>query len=301
MDLAKARHALVTGGASGIGLGIVEALVERGIKVTAVDVIGERLETQFAGRAAEVLPCRLDTRDRAGWVEAKLAAETRFGPVDILVNNAGIGPDGHELADMDIESFDRTIAINLTGVFNGVHAFVGEMKARGSGHIVNTASMNGVIAGMARYGAYATAKHAVVGMSEALREELAPFGVGVSVLCPGPVLSNMPETSRLLGSDAPPRRWPEGTVGLEPIMAGRMVLRAIELDMSHILTHPGYFPAIDMRNETIRAAAALAAKEWPALARYPPAIQRPVDGSVNALEHPAATRDIGALIARGFP
>lgn len=265
MDLATARHALVTGGASGIGLGIVEALVARGIAVTAVDVIGERLDARFAGREGEVFPYRLDTRDRAGWIEAKRAAEARFGPVDILVNNAGIGPDGHELADMDIESFDRTIAINLTGVFNGIHTFVGDMKARGRGHIVNTSSLNGVIAGMARYGAYATAKHAVTGLSEALREELAPFGVGVSVLCPGPVYSNMPETSRLLGSDAPAQRWPDGTVGMEPIVAGRIVLRAIELDMSHILTHPQLWPAIDARNEAIRVAAQRAADEWPGI------------------------------------
>lgn len=267
MDLARARHALVTGGASGIGLGIVEAFIERGIKVTVVDVIGERLAEQFIGREAEVLSVRLDTRDRAGWADAKQSAEARFGPVDTLVNNAGIGPDGHELADMDIESFDRTIAINITGVFNGVHAFIGDMRARGFGHIVNTASMNGVIAGMARYGAYATAKHAVVGMSEALRAELEPFGVGVSVLCPGPVYSNMPETSRLLGNEAPAQRWPDGTVGMEPIVAGRIVLRAIELNMSHILTHPQMFPAIDMRNDKIRQAAALAAEEWPKLAR----------------------------------
>lgn len=267
MDLARARHALVTGGASGIGLGIVGAFAERGIKVTAVDVIGERLEQQFASREADVLPVQLDTRDRAGWVQAKQSAEARLGPVDILVNNAGIGPDGHELAEMDIESFDRTIAINITGVFNGVHAFIDDMRTRGFGHIINTASMNGVIAGMARYGAYATAKHAVVGMSEALRAELEPFGVGVSVLCPGPIYSNMPETSRLLGNDAPAQRWPDGTVGMEPIVAGRIVLRAIELNMSHILTHPQMFPAIDMRNDAIRHAAALAAEEWPKLSQ----------------------------------
>ena len=75
-------------------------------------------------------------RDRAGWVRTKHAAEARFGPADILVNNAGIGPDGHELADMTLESFDRTISINLTAVFNGVHVFVNDMKARRSGYIV---------------------------------------------------------------------------------------------------------------------------------------------------------------------
>ena len=118
---------------------------------------------------------------------------------------------------------------------------------------------------MARYGAYATAKFGVTGLSEALRQELAPFGIGVSVLCPGPVFSNMPETSRLLGSDAPAKRWPDGTIGMDPIVAGRIVLRAIELDMSHILTHPQMWPAIDHRNDAIRAAARLAADEWPGL------------------------------------
>ena len=265
MDLTNVRHALVTGGASGIGLGIVNAFVERGIAVTAIDIVRARLDEQFAKRGEEILPYQLDTRDRAGWVQAKHTAEARFGPVDILVNNAGIGPDGHELADMTLDSFDRTISINLTAVFNGVHVFVNDMKARGSGYIVNTASMNGLILGMARYGAYATAKFGVVALSEALREELAPHGVGVSVLCPGPVYSNMPETSRLLGSDAPERRWPAGTVGMEPIKAGRIVMRSIELDLSHIFTHPAYWPAVDHRNDVIERAARIAEENWPAI------------------------------------
>ena len=265
MELTKIRHALVTGGASGIGLGIVNAFAERGIPVTVADIVQERLDRQFAERDDTILPIRLDTRDRHGWAEAKRESEARFGPVDVLVNNAGIGPDGHEITEMRPESFDMTIAINLVAVFNGIHAFAGDMKSRRSGHIVNTASMNGVIAGMARYGAYAASKHGVVGLSEALRAELEPFGIGVSVLCPGPVLSDMPETSRLLGNDAPAKRWPDGTIGMEPILAGRIVLRSIELNLSHILTHPDYFPAIDHRNETIRRAAQVGADQWPSL------------------------------------
>jgi NAD(P)-dependent dehydrogenase (short-subunit alcohol dehydrogenase family) len=265
LDLANIHHALVTGGASGIGLGIVEAFAERDIAVTVADIVQERLDEQFADRRETILPIRLDTRDRDGWAKTRRTAEARFGQVDVLVNNAGIGPDGHELADMTPESFDKTIAINLTAVFNGIHSFVGNMKARGSGHIVNTASMNGVMLGLALYGAYAASKFGVVGLSETLREELEPHGVGVSVLCPGPVLSNMPETSRLLGNDAPTKRWPDGTVGMEPIMAGRIVLRSIELNLSHILTHPDYFPAIDHRNDVIRQAAEIEQMEWPSL------------------------------------
>jgi len=269
LELEQVRHALVTGGASGIGLGIVNAFTERGIPVTVADIVQERLNEQFADRTDSILPIRLDTRDRDGWARAKQEAESRFGPVDVLVNNAGIGPDGHEIADMAPASFDMTIAINLIAVFNGIHAFVNDMKERRSGHIVNTASMNGVIAGMARYGAYAAAKHGVVGLSEALREELEPFGVGVSVLCPGPVLSNMPETSRLLGNDAPAQRWPDGTVGMEPIFAGRIVLRSIELNLGHILTHPDYYPAIGHRMEVIREASEIEQAEWPKLEGWP--------------------------------
>jgi NAD(P)-dependent dehydrogenase (short-subunit alcohol dehydrogenase family) len=265
MELSTVRHAFVTGGASGIGLGIVEAFAERSIPVTVGDIVQERLDAQFADRTDTILPIRFDTRDREGWSEAKREAEARFGPVDVLVNNAGIGPDGHEIADMTAESFDLTIAINLVAVFNGIHAFVNDMKQRGAGHIVNTASMNGLIPGLARYGAYAASKHGVVGLSEALRQELEPFGVGVSVLCPGPVYSNMPETSRLLGNDAPTQRWPDGTVGMEPILAGRIVLRAIELNLGHVLTHPDYFPAIDHRIQTIRQAAEIEQAEWPRL------------------------------------
>ncbi|MDG2004598.1 MAG: SDR family oxidoreductase [Novosphingobium sp.] len=265
MELTRIRHALVTGGASGIGLGIVDAFAERGIAVTVADIIQERLDQQFVMRGENIMPIRLDTRDREGWIEAKRTAETRFGPVDVLVNNAGIGPDGCEISEMTPDSFDKTIAINLTAVFNGINAFVGEMKARGSGHIVNTASMNGIMLGLARYGAYAASKFGVVGLSEALREELEPHGVGVSVLCPGPVLSNMPETSRLLGNPAPEQRWPDGTVGMEPIVAGRIVLRSIELNLGHILTHPNYFPAIDHRNDVIRQAAEIEQAEWASL------------------------------------
>jgi NAD(P)-dependent dehydrogenase (short-subunit alcohol dehydrogenase family) len=269
LALEQVSHALVTGGASGIGLGVVNAFAERGIPVTVADIVQERLDEQFADRTATILPVQLDTRDRDGWAQAKQAAEARFGPVDVLVNNAGIGPDGHEIADMTPASFDMTIAINLVAVFNGIHAFVNDMKERRRGHIVNTASMNGVIAGMARYGAYAAAKHGVVGLSEALREELEPFGVGVSVLCPGPVLSNMPETSRLLGNDAPAQRWPDGTVGMEPIVAGRIVLRSIELNLGHVLTHPDYYPAIGHRMEVIREAAEVEQAEWKKLEGWP--------------------------------
>src|SRR5699024_4587493 len=117
----------------------------------------------------------------------------------ILVNNAGIGFNGRDVVDMDPETFDLIVAIDLTGVFNGVSAFGADMRARGGGHIVNTASVMGLTAGAPGRGAYSAAKSAVIAMSEALRAEMAPHGVGVSVLCPGLVKSNLDTNTTRLG------------------------------------------------------------------------------------------------------
>jgi NAD(P)-dependent dehydrogenase (short-subunit alcohol dehydrogenase family) len=225
MKLSAARHAFVTGGASGIGLGIVDALISSGLSVTVADFDRPTLDAVCAVRSRVLCGIALDTRDRVKWTEAKATAEAAFGPVDILVNNAGIGPDGRELADMDPLSFDQTIAIDLTGVFNGVSAFAADMRKRGSGHIVNTASVVGLTSGFAGLGAYTVAKFGVVALSEVLHKELAPHGVGVSVLCPGPVGTNLHSNTRKAGVGAPsatrgtnvPRMEPS-TVGLTDVV-----------------------------------------------------------------------------------
>ena len=182
------------------------------------------------------------------------AARDRLGIVDILVNNAGIGPDGVALADMDPAAFDRMIRLNLTSVFNGVSAFAGEMRRRGSGHIVNTASMAGLRTS-ATIGAYTAAKFAVVGMSEVLRAELAPHGVGVSVLCPGLVATRLRETTRRAGSDTPVAS--SVALAQEPMDAdivGQMVVRAIRADRPLIVTHPEYRDAVAARGQAVLAA-----------------------------------------------
>lgn len=133
---------------------------------------------------------RLDVADREGWARAE--AETAFGPVDILFNNAGIASFGYELADMAPEAFDRVVAVNLTGVFNGVSAFAAGVRERRRGHIINTSSMAGISAPSGTAGgSYAAAKFGVVRLSETLRAELAPYGVGVSVLCPGVIATGI--------------------------------------------------------------------------------------------------------------
>lgn len=256
MDLNKAKHAFVTGGASGIGLGIARALSRRGLAVTIADVNEEALAQVCAADPA-LSGMVLDTRDRQGWQRVKHEAQGARGPVDVLVNNAGIAPNGSSFADMDPASYDRIIAINLGGVANGVFAFAADMRARGVGHIVNTSSQAGLIASIPGVGAYSVAKYGVTALSESLRVELAPHGVGVSVLCPGYVQTNLAENTMRLGGElrGDGMAMPVSTV--TPDLVGDMVVEGIETDALYILTHPDAWPGIAKRCEKLRAACEL--------------------------------------------
>ena len=247
-DLAG-QHAFVTGGASGIGLAIAEALLAQGARVSVGDFDAERLASLPAGLAG----LALDVRDRAQWASAKAAAEARFGPVGILVNNAGIGPDGKDLADMDPAAFERLIAIKLIGTFNGISAFGGGMRELGSGHIVNTASMAGLMA-IPHLGAYTASKFAVVGMSESLRSEMAPYGVGVSVLCPGLVATNLRETTIRVGSAVTETLNPVQRNGLDPARVGARVVAGIKGNWPYILTHGEDRGPVEKRMNRLMAA-----------------------------------------------
>jgi NAD(P)-dependent dehydrogenase (short-subunit alcohol dehydrogenase family) len=254
MELSQARHAFITGGASGLGLGMADALAGRGLRVTIADIDEQTLRQVLEARSDAYRGQALDTRDRAGWGRAKGEAEAAFGPVDILINNAGIAPIGAELVDEDPATFDLVIAVNLTGVFNGVAAFVSDMRARGRGHIVNTASMAGLMINAPGFGSYAVAKFGVVAMSEQLRIELAPHGVGVSVLCPGYVPTNILRNSIKLagGVGTPPPEMPPSEVSADEV--GGMVARSIEEDLPYIITHPSSWPIVESRNEGLREA-----------------------------------------------
>lgn len=254
MDLNEARHAFVTGGASGLGLGIVDAMVRRGVRVTIADINAEALARVVAERGGAVRGAVLDTRDREGWQRAKAEAEAAFGPVDVLVNNAGIAPNGREFADMDPESFDRVLAINLVGVVNGVFAFAADMRTRGRGHIVNTSSQAGLTASVPGVGAYAVAKFGVTALSESLRQELAPHGIGVSVLCPGYVSTNLAENTVKVGGEV---RQYAGTMPpseITPDDVGEMVAAGIANDEAVIVTHKQVWRSLEPRLAAIRAA-----------------------------------------------
>jgi NAD(P)-dependent dehydrogenase (short-subunit alcohol dehydrogenase family) len=262
MDLADAKHAFVTGGASGIGLGIADALAARGIAVTIVDIDQAALDQAVAGRGERFRGQQLDVGDRAGWARAKAESEAAFGPVDILVNNAGIGPDGAEIADLTFESFDRIVGINLVGVFNGVATFAADLRARRRGHIVNTASIAGLFASAPGVSAYAVAKYGVVAMSETLRGEMAPHGVGISVLCPGFVATNIiANTAKISGVETDYDGDMEPGTGMSPEAAGRIVAEGIAADRLYILTHPEMWPVIAARHAAMQADFEAAMKE----------------------------------------
>lgn len=189
--------AIVTGGASGIGRAIATALVRRGHTVSVADrnaegavAVAERLNTMGPGKA---FAATLDVTEAAAVAEHYLSVKEDYGSLDLVFNNAGVAIGG--LAEeLTLDHWNRAIDINLKGVVHGVHAAYPIMLEQGSGHIVNTASMAGLVP-MPMGIPYTATKHAVVGLSTGLRAEAAARGVKVSVVCPSfvdtPLLSNI--------------------------------------------------------------------------------------------------------------
>jgi NAD(P)-dependent dehydrogenase (short-subunit alcohol dehydrogenase family) len=181
-DLFRDRVAIVTGGGSGIGAAIVRALAARGTKVVIAD-IDETAGKSVAGSLTGVDSVTLDVRDAAAVAELVTRTVAEHGRLDYMFNNAGIAVGG--LAEeFTLEHWDRVIDINLRGVVHGVHAAYPVMLAQGHGHIVNTASLAGLVPGPG-LAPYDAAKHGVVGLSLSLRAEAAGRGVKVSAICPG--------------------------------------------------------------------------------------------------------------------
>ena len=193
------RTAFITGGANGIGLGIARSFARAGTRLALIDLHAAALAqaAEELRGTTEVTTAVLDVRDRAAYARIADEVEEKLGPVSILVNNAGVA--GGAPADrLTYDLWDWGMGINLDGVVNGVQTFLRRIVERGDGgHIVNTASAAGLYAGPSGV-LYHTAKFAVVGMTEALRIELEPQGIGVTLLCPGPVATGIMERTRAL-------------------------------------------------------------------------------------------------------
>mgnify|MGYP001024570004 FL=1 len=241
------RTAFVTGGASGIGLGMVRKFLEAGMKVAIADVRQDHLDTarSLIGPDKPVLYLRLDVTDRAAFLQAADEAEAALGPVSILCNNAGVGVLGPAL-ESRYADWDWTLAVNLGGVINGIQVFLPRFVARDDGHIVNTSSI-GAMLPMAGGAPYVASKAAVFALSEALASEFDGTGVGVTVLLPGPTETNINQVARLrpaayadTGLAEVERQLEEAPIfagGLDPLETGRMVLEAIAANRLYLFTH----------------------------------------------------------------
>ena len=264
----EGKVAFVTGGASGIGLGIVKRMVEAGMKVVIADLrqdhIDEALqyfEERQQGRNVHAI--KLDVTDRAAMAAAADETEKVFGKLHVLVNNAGVGIEG-PLKEASYADWDFGIGVNLGGVINGVQTFVPRIKKHGEGgHVVSTASLAGMVVMPANMAMYATAKAGVIAMMEAIRGELAADGIGVSVLCPGPIKSNIHQLSqnRPQQFGGPSEGFAKAAdylatrqvsdLWMEPEQVGDMVLDAIRNDKLYIITHGEFADAVRGRMEAM--------------------------------------------------
>jgi NAD(P)-dependent dehydrogenase (short-subunit alcohol dehydrogenase family) len=254
------KVAFVTGGASGMGLAMVRAFAAAGMKVAVADIEQEALDAvaaELAGTNGNVITLKVDVTDRAAMARAADATEAAFGKVHVVCNNAGVAVGG-SIEEMSYADWDWVMKVNVDGVVNGVQTFVNRILAHGEGgHIVNTASMAGHM-GVPGLSVYNTSKFAVVGLSEAMRMDLAPHGIGVSVLCPGVVRTNIFDSGRNRPAELAAESDTASAVlaaglpeaqraarinqllasALDPAVVGDMVVHAIQTGEFYIFTHP---------------------------------------------------------------
>src|SRR5262249_12537989 len=260
------RTAFITGGANGIGLGIARAFARAGAKLALADVDAAALASARAELAKEtqVESFVLDVRDREAYARTADAVEARLGPVSLRFNNGGVAL-AVPAAEMSYESWDFALGVNLGGVVNGLQTFVPRMLARGrelgGGHVVNTSSGAGLVAPGSGF-LYHAAKFAVVGLSESLRSELEPAGIGVSVLCPGPVATKIMYRTASMQPDAAPRLDAQILAAVDSVLGagespdavGEMVLRGVRGNALYIHTDRIMELAIQARTQALLAA-----------------------------------------------
>jgi NAD(P)-dependent dehydrogenase (short-subunit alcohol dehydrogenase family) len=180
--------AIVTGGASGIGRALGEELAKRGCQVVLADLqieLAEEVASGIRASGGKAKTVKINVTDFSAMEHLVLETVQRTGRLDYLFNNAGIVIGGY-VNQYAIEDWNQVVDVNLRGVINGIQAVYRTMVTQGFGHIVNTASMAGLMPGPGNV-AYTTTKHAVVGLSKSLRAEAAELGIRVSVICPGVV------------------------------------------------------------------------------------------------------------------
>ena len=250
------KTAFVTGGASGIGFALGRAFAEAGMKVDARryrDGSLGRGRRSLRGFGPEVRGVACDVADPGSVERAAKASYEAFGNVHVVCNNAGVG-GGSGIDDISLDNWRWVLDVNLMGVLHGIRTFLPHIRAHGEGgHIVNTASMAGMNSGLG-FSPYSASKFAVVNMSEGLAMQLAPLGIGVTVLCPGFVRTRIWESGRNRPERYGPAQTPDpaspagalaarlaelGQSGLDPSDVAAQVLAAIREDELYVFTHHG--------------------------------------------------------------
>lgn len=268
--------AFITGGVTGIGLGVAQAFSDAGLRL-ALSYRNEEHRNQTAAWFAakgreEPLFLKLDVTDRAAMAAAAADVEARFGAVHVLVNNAGVSVFG-PTDEASYDDYDWIMGVNFGGVVNGLVSFLPKLKsASGRRHVVNVASMAAFLPGP-QAGIYTASKFAVRGLTESLRYNLAPHGIGCSLCCPALTRTNAwdsalkrPDAFAQSGFAPADRSELEqfGTafeVGMDPYEVGTKILRGMERGDGLILTHPEF--AEDFREIYEKSLAALPHEQAP--------------------------------------
>jgi NAD(P)-dependent dehydrogenase (short-subunit alcohol dehydrogenase family) len=260
MDELHGKVAVVTGAADGIGLALTEALAAEGMNVVMADISRDRLERAVAGltppTGCRVIGVPTDVSDAEAVHALADRSREEFGRVHLLCNNAGVVLPPRRLWKVPREELAWMLGVNLWGAIHGVQAFLPAMIEHGApAHIVNTASISGVL-GFPRIAAYATAKFAVVGLSESLLLDLRERGlpIGVSVLCPGAVATSLGEHSERLRTGGDPDTVDgdaDGATRTTPQEIAAQVVAAVRANRFWILTHPGYGELLEARTRTM--------------------------------------------------
>ena len=249
------RTAFVTGGASGIGLALGRTFAEAGMKVVLADIETEALSAAVRSLHdlghPDVCGVTCDVADPASVERAAEASYHAFGNIHVVCNNAGVAGGGG-IDNVSLDTWRWVLDVNLLGVVHGIRTFLPHLRAHGEGgHIVNTASMAGMNSGLG-FSPYSASKFAVVNMSEGLAMQLAPLGIGVTVLCPGFVRTRIWESGRNRHERYGPTHFPDpeshtgklaaklaelGRSGLDPSDIGAHVLTAIRENELYVFTH----------------------------------------------------------------
>lgn len=240
METLRDKVAVITGAASGIGRAIACALAARGAHLVAVDVDGDALVAlahDLNGQGAAVEVRRADVAEPGAFEGIRDATLQRFGRVDVVVNNVGVLTNGLP-EDIPVHEWQRVLDVNLMSVVRSNAVFLPLLLAEGSGHLVITASFAGLFTYSYDRLPYAASKAALVQVSEGLAIYLRPKNIGVTLLCPGPVLTNIAADVPRFGGGAPLRIPGEQFGLLDPAAVGALVVDAIQRNRFFVPTHP---------------------------------------------------------------